>query len=164
MPRATQIINGREYVYEYTPVWNKEKKRSEPKREYIGRMIDGEFIPNKKYLLQEELAREKDLAMKRGPVPATECKRLFSGATYLFDKIGEMLGVSADMQSCFPQIHQEMLSLSYYLALEPHSPMSRFKRWAATHYHPYGQDIPSQRSSELLPMVTETALLLIFLQ
>ena len=71
MPRATQIINGREYVYEYKSIWNKEKKRSEPKREYIGRMINGGFVPNKKYLLREELAQEKSLAKKRGPVPIT---------------------------------------------------------------------------------------------
>jgi transposase len=35
--------------------------------------------------------------------------------------------------------------------------MYRFKRWAVTHEHPYGKDIPSQRSSDLLPMITEAA-------
>jgi len=35
--------------------------------------------------------------------------------------------------------------------------MYRFKRWALTHEHPCGKDIPSQRSSELLPRVTEAA-------
>jgi hypothetical protein len=157
MPRSTQVINGREYVYEYKSVWNKQKQRSEPKREYLGRMIDGEFVPNKKYLLREELEKEKKLTAKRGPVPAKECKRLFSGATYLFDRIGEALGIDADLKSCFPSMHKEMLSLAYYLALEPSSPMYRFKRWALTHEHPCGKDIPSQRSSELLPMVTEAA-------
>ena len=157
MPRSTQIIDGREYVYEYISVWNKKKQRSEQKREYLGRMIGGEFVPNKKQLLKEELTREIEEAGKRGPVPATECKRLFTGATYLFDRIGEQLGVEADLKSCFPGMHREILSLAYYLALEPHSPMYRFKRWATTHEHPYGKDIPSQRSSELLPMLTEAA-------
>ena len=157
MPRSTQIIDGREYVYEYISVWNKKKQRSEQKREYLGRMIDGEFVPNKKQLLKEELTREIEEAGKRGPVPATECKRLFTGATYLFDRIGEQLGVEADLKSCFPGMHREILSLAYYLALEPHSPMYRFKRWATTHEHPCGKDIPSQRSSELLPMLTEAA-------
>lgn len=157
MPKATQTINGREYVYEYVSVWNKQKQRSEQKREYLGRMIDGEFVPNKKYLLREELAQEKDSAAKRGPLPATECKRVFSGATYLLDRISEDMGVAADLRASFPSIHKEILSLSYYLALEPDSPLYRFKRWAATHEHPCGRDIPSQRSSELLPMVTEAA-------
>jgi len=157
MPRSTQIIGGREYVYEYKSVWNKEKQRSEPKRKYLGRMIEGEFVPNKKYLLRQELEKEKEQSTKRGPVPTTECKRLFSGATYLLNQIGDALGIDADLKSCFPSIHKELRSLAFYLALEPFSPMYRFKRWAVTHEHPYGKDIPSQRSSELLPMVTEAA-------
>ena len=157
MPESTQIINGREYAYEYVSVWNKKKQRSEQKREYLGRIINGEFIPNKKYLLREELAKERGTANKRGPVPATECKRLFAGATYLFDKIGEKLGIESDLKACFPEIHKELTSLAYYLALEPDSPMYRFKRWGTTHDHPCGGDIPSQRSSELLPMITESA-------
>ena len=157
MPKTTQFINGREYVYEYVSVWNKEKQRSEQKREYLGRMIDDEFVPNKKYLLREELAQEREMAAKRGPKPTTESKRVFAGATYLFDRISEEMGIAGDIKTCFPNIHKEILSLAYYLALEPDSPMYRFKRWAATHEHPYGRDIPSQRSSELLPLVTEAA-------
>ena len=157
MPRSTQMINGREYVYEYISVWNKKKQRSEQKREYLGRMIDGMFVPNKKQVLREELTRELEETGKRGPVPALECKRLFIGSTYLFDKIGEQLGIETDLRSCFPGIHKEILSLAYYLALEPFSPMYRFKRWATTHGHPCARDIPSQRSSELLPMLTEAA-------
>ena len=157
MPQGRQVINGREYVYEYKSVWNKEKRRSEQKREYIGRIINGEFVPNKKYLLREELEKGKAVAAKRGPVPASECTRLFAGATYILDKIGEVTGVAHDIKALFPGIHKELLSLSYYLALEPFSPMYRFKRWAATHEHPCGRDIPSQRSSEILPLITENA-------
>ena len=157
MPNATQIINGREYAYEYKSVWNKEKQRSEQKREYIGRIINGEFVPNKAYILREELSKEKATPDKPGPVPTSECKRLFSGATYLLDQVGETLGIETDLKSCFPSIHKEILSLVYYLALEPASPLYRFKRWATTHKHPYGKDIPSQRSSEILPSVTEAA-------
>jgi transposase len=35
--------------------------------------------------------------------------------------------------------------------------MYRFRRWAVTHTHPCGKDIPSQRSSDLLPLLTESA-------
>jgi hypothetical protein len=144
MPRGTQLINGREYVYEYRSVWNKAKRRSEQKREYIGRMVGGEFVPNKKYLLREGAAGAQ-----------AGCGRSFAGATHLFDKAGELLGVAEDLEACFPGMHEEMLSLAYYLALEPTSPLYRFKRWAASHGHPCGKDIPSQRSSELLAKVTE---------
>ncbi len=154
MPEGTQIINGREYVYEYKSVWNKEKQRSEQKREYIGRIIDGEFVPNKKYLLRKEIEKEKS-SKKPGPKPTAECKRLFAGATWLLDQIAAKTGVAADLKSCFPSLHKEMQSLMYFLALEPESKLYRFKRWALTHEHPYGKDIPSQRSSELLPLIGE---------
>lgn len=158
MPRATQMINGREYVYEYKSVWNKEKQRSEQQREYLGRVIDGAFVPNKKRLLKKELDQARGLTQQEPePVPQQACRRDFFGATYLLDQIGEHLGVEADMRSCFPGMHKELLSLSYYLALEPTSPLYRFKRWAASHEHPCGRDIPSQRSSELLPLITEGA-------
>ena len=41
--------------------------------------------------------------------------------------------------------------------------MSRFPKWALTHTHPYGKDIPSQRSSELLGSIGEDAKLNFFL-
>jgi len=174
MPGATQIIGGREYVYIYKSVWNKEKQRSEQKRQYIGRIVDGDFVPNKAYLLDPELqklAQESNFSTtksdkeviqeitskKHSPIPFTCCKRSFAGTTYLFDKIGEILGIEDDLKSCFPRRYKEMLSLAYFLALEPTSPLYRFKRWSASHDHPCGKDIPSQRSSEILPMVTESA-------
>jgi len=55
MPRGTQVINGIEYVYEYDSVWDKEKKYGTHKRNYIGKIVNGVFIPNKKYKMQKEL-------------------------------------------------------------------------------------------------------------
>ena len=154
MPQGKQIIDGREYVYDYVSVWNKERQRSEQKREYIGRIIEGEFVPNKKYRLQQELERAQN-EKKRGPVRAETCKRLFSGATYLLDEIGNKIGISSDLKACFPHQYKEIISLAYYLILEPETPLYRFTRWAVTHEHPCGHDIPSQRSSEILPLITE---------
>jgi len=47
------------------------------------------------------------------------------------------------------------LSIAYYLILEDNNPLSRFPKWAALHKHPFGRDIPSQRSSELFASITE---------
>ena len=153
MPRGTQVINGTEYVYEYDSTWDKEKKYGTHKRNYIGKMVDGVFVPNKKYEMQKELEEAK----KRGPVAITECKRKFYGATYLFDAIGEKLGVTADLKKCFPETYRKILSLAYYLILEDRNPLSRFPKWARTHVHPYGADISSQRSSELFYSIDENA-------
>ena len=153
MARGTQIINGTEYVYEYDSTWNKEKKYGTHKRNYIGKMVDGIFIPNKKYNLQKELEESK----KRGPVAVTECKRKFYGATFLFDAIGEKLGVTSDLKKCFPETYRKILSIAYYLILEDRNPLSRFSKWARTHEHPFGADISSQRSSELFYSIEENA-------
>ena len=97
--RKTQMINGVAYVYYDKPVWDPTKKYGTHKREYIGKMVDDLFIPNKKYKLQMQI--DQIPAKKRGPVPITASNRSFYGATYLFDAIGEKLGVAADLKKCF---------------------------------------------------------------
>ena len=153
--QKTQMINGVEYVYQDKPVWDTFKKYGTHKREYIGKMVDGLFVPNKKYQLQMQI--DQIPAKKRGPVPITTSNRSFYGATYLFDAISEKLGVVADLKKCFPETYQQILSIAYFLILEDRNPLSRFPRWAASHKHPYGQNIPSQRSSELFGSISEDA-------
>lgn len=153
MPRGSQIINGTEYVYDYTPIWDSEKQRCTQKRTYLGKMLGGVFVPSKKHKLQTELESVK----KRlpGAVPTVENKRLFFGATHLLDAIGEQLGVADDLRQCFPDLYSKIQSIAYYLILEDHNPLSRFPRWARTHVHPHADDIPSQRSSELFGQIDE---------
>lgn len=152
--RGTQIINGTEYVYEYVSVWNAAKKRPEQKRNYIGKNVNGVFVPNKKYELQQQIDSAK-AESKPGPVPATKCKRLFYGATYLLDSIGQNTGITEDLKKCFPADYKEILSLAYFLVLEENTPIYRFHKWATTHVHPFKYDIPSQRSSELFGRILE---------
>ena len=51
----TQMINGVKYVYQDKPVWDANKKYGTHKRDYIGKMVDGQFVPNKKYQLQMQI-------------------------------------------------------------------------------------------------------------
>lgn len=155
MPRRSQIINGVEYVYEYDSTWNSEKKYGDHRRNYIGKIVDGVFVPNKKHLL--EMALEEVRKRSPGPIPTTLCGRSFFGATYLLDVIGQKLGIAADLKNCFPDIYQQILSVAYYLILEDRNPFSRFSKWGMTHAHPFGEDIPSQRCSELLGSINENA-------
>ena len=69
MPRGTQVINGTEYVFDTDAKWNAEKKYGTHTRTYIGKMVDGIFIPNKRYLLQCALVEIQN--KKAGPVPVT---------------------------------------------------------------------------------------------
>lgn len=155
MPRGTQIINGTEYVFDTDAKWNAQKKYGTHNRTYIGKMVDGEFVPSKRYLLQ--CALEESQSKNPGPVPVTACTRLFCGTTALFDEIGEKLGIADDLEACFPESWKQILSIAYFLIMEDRNSLSRFPRWAAHHRHPFAKNIPSQRSSELFGSIGEDA-------
>ena len=148
---------GVTYVYESEAYWDKEKQQSRSRRKCIGKLDPetGKLILSKKYLVEKELEALK----KRPPgsVPTVESKRLFHGTTYLFDAIGERLGVTRDLRQCFPDTYDKILSVAYYLIMEDQNSLSRFPKWGRTHVHPYGKELPSQRSSDLFSSIGEHA-------
>ena len=150
--------SGITYVYESVSYWDKEKKQPRSKRTLIGRLdtATGAIVPTDGRG-KRRTQKEPDPVIRKGPVPTVKTERLFFGATYLLDQIGEETGVTADLKTCFPNHYKQILSIAYYLVLEDQNPLFRFKKWAAIHKHPYGKDIPSQRSTELFQSITEEA-------
>ena len=148
--------SGITYAYESISFWDKEKKQSRSKRTLLGR-VEGEtktIIPTDG---RGRKKKEEPVTIKKGRPAFTQTARYFYGATYLFDQIGEQLGIKKDLQQCFPERYQQILSIAYYLILEDKTPLYRFERWGLLHQHPYGQNISSQRSSELFASITEEA-------
>jgi transposase len=141
----TNKKTGLTYAYESISYWDKDKQQSRAKRKCIGKVDPktNQIIPTRK--------REKTT----GNAAVSSTSRSFFGATYLFDAIGEKLGIINDLKRCFPDIYKQLLSVAYYLILEDRNPLSRFPKWSATHKHPHGTDIPSQRSSELFDSIDE---------
>ena len=146
--------SGITYAYHSISFWDKEKKQARARRTLIGRVdnITGEIVPTD--------GRNRKKAEKKPPIngkrPAiNSVKRTFFGATYLLDAIGEKLGITQDLKQCFPDTYKQILSLAYYLILEDSTPMYRFEKWGILHKHPYGDNITSQRSSELFASITE---------
>ena len=150
--------SGITYIYESASYWDREKKQPRSKRTLIGRLdpTTGEIVPTDGRG-KRRAQKEDDPAVRKGPVPVARTNRLFFGATYLLDQIGEVTGLTADLKTCFPNTYKQILSIAYYLVLEDQNPLFRFKKWAAIHRHPFGKDIPSQRSTELFQSVTEEA-------
>ena len=150
--------SGITYVYESVSYWDKEKKQPRSKRTLIGRLdpTTGEIVPTDGRG-KRRAQKEADQIIQKGPVPVVKTDRLFFGATYLLDQIGEVTGLTADLKTCFPNTYKQIQSIAYYLVLEDQNPLFRFKKWAAIHRHPYGKDIPSQRSTEIFQSVTEEA-------
>ncbi len=152
----TSKQTGITYAYESLSYWDKEKRQSRARRKCIGRVDPEtkEIIPTRKRVVASDSCK-KDKVHKRGPVPIENVSRSFYGATYLLDAVGEKLGITADLKKCFPDTYKQILSTAYYLIMEDKNPLSRFPKWAATHTHPYGKNIPSQRSSELFAFISE---------
>ena len=146
--------SGITYAYESTSYWDKEKKQSRAKRSLIGRLDKetGKVVPTDG---RRRKKKDEQLPASPGPVPATRTARFFYGATYLFDAIGEKLGIIEDLKKCFPKTFKHILSIAYYLILEDKNPLYRFEKWGALHKHPCGENIGSQRSSELFASITE---------
>ena len=146
--------NGTTYVYESENYWDREKKQSRSRRVCVGKLDDaGNFVPSARF--SKPVPESVAAAPKRGPVPAIHTRRLYYGATYLLDQIGLKLGIIADLKECFPGSYRQMLSIVYYLILEDNASMMRFEKWGETHRHPFGENIPSQRSSELFQSITD---------
>ena len=150
----TDKRSGITYAYQSISFWDKEKKQSRARRTLIGRYDNetGKIVPtdgrNKKK------AKEKE-AETRGKTVINSAHRSFYGATYLLDAIGEKLGITQDLKQCFPDEYKQILSLAYYLILEDSTPLYRFEKWGSLHKHPYGNNITSQRSSELFASINE---------
>ena len=148
--------SGITYAYESVSRWDKEKNQSRAKRTLIGRVdpVTNEIVPTdgrRRRKLQEEKA------IKRGPVQQEHTSRCFFGATYLLDAIGEKLGIINDLKQTFPKLYKQILSISYFLVLEDSTPLFRFEKWSDLHKHPFGENIPSQRSSEVFSSISEEA-------
>jgi transposase len=146
--------NGVTYAYKSEPYWDKEKQQGRSKRKCIGHVHPetGEIIPNHP---EDNGSINETTVKKHGPKPAEYCKRTFYGATYLFDEIGRKLGIAEDLRKCFPDTYEKILSIAYFLIIEDKNPLSRFPHWSAIHKHPFGDDIPSQRSSDLFASIAE---------
>ena len=145
------------YAYIDKPFWNAEKQRADHKREYIGKYDGQTFTPNKTFYRLQAEYQQSLTSPKTGPIPADICIRKFYGATYLLDQICSKTGIAADLGRCFGSMASQIMSIAYYLVLEEGQPLYRFHKWDVTHRHPYGRDIPSQRSSEIFGLITEDA-------
>jgi len=153
---------GITYVYMNEPYWDKEKRQSRAKRTLLGKLEleTGEIIPTRSY--QKKPEQQVVPQAKRGPVPITAVRRSFYGASYLFDQIGQITGIAPDLKACFPDSYKQILSIAYFLILEENNSLSRFPHWQRLHIHPYGEDIPSQRSSELFQSIDEAGRMAFF--
>jgi transposase len=167
MPKARiQRIKNRDYVYIETSHRVPGRNYPNHTRLYIGKIDETLFVPNEKFFaLTEEQKQSTGLSWKpsaegvpkkRGrPFSATRGSRKFKGTDLLLSTICNSLKIRLDLDHVFGERSTALLSLVYYLIANPEAPLYRFSQWARLRHHPYGSDLPSPRSCELLGSITE---------
>lgn len=150
--------SGNRYFYESEFYWDKEKQQPRSRRKLLGKLdpVTGKMIATDGRG-RKRINTEESLTVKPGPVPAMNVTRRFYGATYLLDQIGENTGITADLKVCFPGMYKKILSVASFLIIEDTDALIRFNHFDKTHKHPEGEDIPSQRSTELFQSIAEKA-------
>ena len=164
----TDKRSGITYAYDSIAHWDKDKKQSRAKRTLIGRVdpVTKEIKPTDGRMRSKlkdaspigstvETTIETTIAKPTQSRIVEKVKRLFCGATYFLDMLGEKLGITEDLKHCFPKTWKQILSVVYYLILEDKNPLYRFEKWHHLHKHPYEKNITSQRSSQLFASITE---------
>ena len=137
-------ITGVTYVYEYTSYWDKEKKQSRNKQVCVGKLdpASGEFIPSKRLKPEQAVIRD----------PGVTASAEVLGPSIVLDAIHEQLGLGQLLKSCFPQEHQQIQTMAYYLAIQG-GPLSYCGTWCKNHA-PAVECLTSQRISEILAAIS----------
>ena len=139
--------NGAAYLYAVESYWDKEKKQPRNKQVCLGRIDEGtgEVIPsNRKQRTEKRAAAAPDV---------TASAKVY-GPYLLLTKLAKDMGLAAALKKSFPNTHEEILSLAYFIAQKGLA-LSRCEIWSASNMHPFEKVIHSQRVSELLQRITE---------
>ena len=139
--------NGAAYVYSVKSYWDKEKKAPRNRQVCLGRLNEatGEIIPSKRKQTKDMLASDTE----------TKANVKVCGPHLLLSKLADDIGLSSALKKSFPDTHEKILSLAFFLAQKGHA-LSRCETWSEGHQHPLNQPISSQRVSELLKEMKES--------
>lgn len=139
---------GAVYVYSVQSYWDKEKKSPRNKQIYIGKLDPdtGEIIPSTRRKPRSNEALPSDCQ--------TTATARVADPSLLLQKIAADTGLASILKKCFPEFHQQILSLVFFLT-QKGLPLSRCEAWSTSYMHPSDVPIASQRVSELLRAITE---------
>jgi transposase len=139
---------GATYVYSVHSYWDKEKKAPRNKQVYLGKLDPetGRIIPSTR-----RKPRSSEAITNNNKATATA---RVAGPSLLLNKIAEDTGLASILKKCFPELHQQILSIAFFIT-QKGLPLSRCETWSTSHLHPFDAPIPSQRVSELLRSITE---------
>ena len=141
--------NGTVYVYENYSYWDKNEKKPKSRRKCIGHLdpLTKEILPNGQQ--GGDHSKEQDRPKKEGPKYSSRS----CGVTTLLEKVTDDIGLRNILKKSFPDDWAAILTCAYFLVSEGQA-LSRAETWTKQTVTPYGEQISSQRISELLKRIT----------
>jgi len=141
----TNKKNGVTYVYEAASFWDKEKNQPRNKQVCVGKLgpDTGDLIPSKRFSSGQEAQRD----------PTVTASAAIVGPAIVLDTITKRLDLAKLLKVSFPQEHQQILTMAYYLVAQG-GPLSHCQAWCNGHSHPCCESLTSQRISEILRTIT----------
>ena len=135
---------GVTYVYEAVSVWNKELKQARNKQVCIGKIdpVTGEFVPSKRLDATQAALRD----------PTVTATAQVIGPSFVLDAMTDRIGLRSILKSAFPDSHQELLAMAFYLCSQGGA-LSHCSSWAKSHVPLLAESLSSQRISELLSSI-----------
>ena len=151
--------NNVTYVYFPSYYYDKDAKthnKEKQKRLYIGKLIDGQFIPNKKYLANPKLSRKDVDSLVTSPADLSGVSTRSVGATFLLKSLADKVGLTDDLTSVYgTEIAEQLLSLAMFMTIDSQSALSLYPLWQRRFWVPSESEMPSQYTSRLLRMIGE---------
>jgi len=138
---------GAVYVYSVQSYWDKEKKAPRNKQTYLG-ILDKETGN----IIESRRKRKGTMGILKNAGLNFEAQ--IAGPSLVLDEIAKQTGVSDILNQCFPDVSLEIMSLVYF-SVHKGLPLSRSEPWSRGMVHPFGQELTSQRISDLLRIITE---------
>lgn len=114
--------NNVSYVYFPSYYYDKDAKthnKEKQKRLYIGKVVGGEFVPNKKYLTNPELSRKDVGSLVSAPADLSKIQTRSLGATSLLNSLANKVGLTQDLTSVYGEdMARQMLSLAMFMTID----------------------------------------------
>ena len=116
--------NGAAYLYAVESYWDKDKKQARNKQVCLGRLDEGTGE-----VVQSERKKHSE---KPNAVEGVSAIAKIYGPYLLLSKLAKDTGLAAALKKSFPDKHDEILSLAYFIAQKGLA-LSRCEIWSSSH-------------------------------
>lgn len=119
----------------------------------IGKLdpVSGGLIPSKR-LTSAQTVEPSIPVQAAVKDPSVTASAEIVGPAIVLDSLTHQLGLGNLLKSCFPQIHQQILIMAYYLVSHG-GPLSHCATWCKSHFPFLAESLNSQRISEILQSI-----------